>query len=215
MKWPFRSEGKELPTAEIRARMVDQQLRRRGIRDTVVLQAMERVPRHEFIPSSLQELAYTDGPLPIGEGQTISQPYMVAFMSEALRLKPGMKVLEIGTGSGYQTAVLAEMGVEVFTIEVIPELMESAEKQLAEYDSIHFRCGDGRLGWPEEAPFDGIIVTAAPESVPSTYEEQLAVGGYLVIPIGVFSQDLYVYEKTEDGSLDGRSLFAVRFVPLV
>lgn len=195
--------------------MVEQQLRARDIKDELVLDAMRRVPRHEFVPSNLVELAYRDGPLPIGNEQTISQPYMVGFMSQALSVKPGMRVLEIGTGSGYQTAVLAEMGLEVFTIEVIPELAERAKELLTHYSNIHFNCGDGRSGWPDEAPFDGIIVTAAAQSVPETYIEQLATGGRLVIPVGLHSQELYVFEKDPDGSLQGGSKFGVRFVPLV
>lgn len=195
--------------------MVEQQLRARDIKDELVLDAMRRVPRHEFVPSNLVELAYRDGPLPIGNEQTISQPYMVGFMSQALSVKPGMRVLEIGTGSGYQTAVLAEMGLEVFTIEVIPELAERAKELLTHYSNIQFNCGDGRSGWPDEAPFDGIIVTAAAQSVPETYIEQLATGGRLVIPVGLHSQELYVFEKDPDGSLQGGSKFGVRFVPLV
>ncbi len=215
MKLPFKRDKEDLPEGRERHMMVEQQLRPRGIRDELVLEAMRRVPRHEFVPANLRELAYTDGPLPIGSDQTISQPYMVAVMSEALQLKPGMKVLEIGTGSGYQTAVLAEMGLEVFTIEVIEELAERAQSFLKEYSNIHFRCGDGREGWIEAAPFDGIIVTAAPRSVPETYNEQLVTGGRLVIPLGRWSQELFVFKKAPDGSLQGGSRFGVRFVPLV
>lgn len=197
--------------------MVEHQIRRRGIEDKHVLAAMERVPRHAFVPAAMRELAYTDGPLPIGKGQTISQPYIVASMSEALALQPGMKVLEIGTGSGYQAAVLAEMGLEVYTIEYIHKLAMEAKDLLRGlgYDTIRFRCGDGRLGWPEKAPFDGIIVTAAADVVPMQLGEQLAVGGRLIIPVGTYSQDLWMYRKNEDGMLEGEVLYAVRFVPLV
>ncbi|MEX0323031.1 MAG: protein-L-isoaspartate(D-aspartate) O-methyltransferase [Puniceicoccaceae bacterium] len=215
MKWPFSRDEDNPSDARKRHMMVEQQIRARGISDELVLDAMRRVPRHEFIPATFQDVAYTDGPLPIGNDQTISQPYMVAVMSEALQVEAGMKVLEIGTGSGYQTAVLAEMGLEVFTIEVIQKLADDAEELLSGYENIHFRCGDGRQGWPEAAPFDGIIVTAAPKSVPEVYVEQLAIGGHLVIPVGGFSQQLYVFEKATDGSLEGGSRFGVRFVPLV
>lgn len=215
MKWPFSRDDRDSLDARRRKMMVEQQVRARGIADKLVLDAMERVPRHEFVPGNLRELAYRDGPLPIGKDQTISQPYMVGVMSESLQLQPGMKVLEIGTGSGYQTAVLAEMELEVFTIEVIPELAAEAESLLGSYGNIHFRCGDGRLGWPEAAPFDGIIVTAAPKSVPEVFVDQLTAGGRLVIPVGEFTQELFVFQKQQDGSLDGGSRFGVRFVPLV
>lgn len=217
MKWPFQSGEEGGGEAERRFRMVEQQIRRRGIRDQYVLGAMERVPRHAFVPKSMRELSYTDGPLPIGNGQTISQPFIVASMSEALGVRPGMKVLEIGTGSGYQAAVLAEMGLEVFTIEYIHSLAMEAKERLRGlgYDTIRFRCCDGRQGWPEKAPFDGIIVTAAADDVPEQLGEQLVEGGRLVIPVGTWSQDLWVYRKSKDGTLDGEQLYAVRFVPLV
>ena len=197
--------------------MVEQQIKPRGIRDRNVLDAMKRVPRHEFVPGTVRELAYTDGPLPIGQGQTISQPFIVASMSEALAVRPGMKVLEIGTGSGYQAAVLAEMGLQVFTIEYIRDLAMEAKDRLRGlgYRDIHFRCGDGRGGWPEEAPFDGIIVTAAADELPPALGRQLGPGRRLVIPVGKYSQDLWVYLKQADGSLAGEMLYAVRFVPLV
>jgi len=203
--------------AEHRKTMVDYQLRARGIADPVVLTAMETVPRHKFVPSDLFHMAYADGPLPIGCGQTISQPYVVAAMSEALELQSGDRVLEVGTGSGYQTAVLCEMGLEVYTMEFVPKLAEKARETLVDlgYKDIHFRVGDGHAGWPEEAPFDGIIVTAAPVKVPEQLCRQLRPGCRLVIPVGHFSQDLRVYEKDEAGNLTWRSLFPVRFVPLV
>ena len=178
---------------------------------------MRRVPRHEFVPSNLRGMAYADGPLPIGDGQTISQPFIVASMTEALNLSHGMKVLEVGTGSGYQAAILAEMGMNVFTIEYIPRLQALARKRLEDsgYTDIQYQCGDGCLGWPEEAPFDAIIVTAAPVEVPRALADQLREKGRLVIPLGLSEQTLHVYLKTEDGSLSGKNLYAVRFVPLV
>ncbi|HSH09772.1 MAG TPA: protein-L-isoaspartate(D-aspartate) O-methyltransferase [Oceanipulchritudo sp.] len=217
MKWKFHGDDEAGLMAAQRQRMVENQLRARGIADETVLSAMNRVPRHEFLPDSLQDIAYADGPLPIGKGQTISQPYVVAAMSEALDVQPGMRVLEIGTGSGYQAAILAEMGLQVYTVEFIPELAQEAQSLLNAmgYTSIHFRCGDGNYGWEEEAPFDGIIVTAAPPEVPPAFAEQLSPGCNLVIPVGRYEQDLRVYHKNEDGSLSSWSLFGVRFVPLV
>lgn len=217
MRWIFpRHEGCESHES-IRRDMVEYQLRRRGISDPLVLHAMETVPRHEFIPRRMRDMAYSDGPLPIGNGQTISQPYIVAVMSEALHPRAGMKVLEVGTGSGYQAAVLAEMGLDVFTVEYIPGLAGGAKAVLDRlgYAGIHFHTGDGRRGWPEAAPFDGILVTAAPDSLPRALATQLADGGRLVIPVGHWDQDLYVYRKNNDGTLDSEVLFAVRFVPLV
>jgi len=217
MKWHLQKDDDHGNEAVLRHKMVEQQLRPRGIKDKNVLSAMRRVPRHEFVPSGLSDIAYADGPLPIGESQTISQPYIVAAMSEALGVQPGMRVLEIGTGSGYQAAVLAEMGLQVYTVELVASLATEAKSRLRGmgYEAIRFRCGDGTPGWPEKAPFDGIIVTAAPEGLPSSLGRQLAPGGNLVIPVGKFNQDLWVYRKDKDGSLSGRKLFAVRFVPLV
>ena len=217
MKQPLNHEKDGADTSALRERMVDEQIRDRGIADEHVLKAMRRVPRHAFVPSQMQEMAYSDGPLPIGNSQTISQPYIVALMTEALGLKPGQKVLEVGTGSGYQAAILAEMGLDVYTIEFLPDLSEKAREILTQlgYEDIHYRCGDGHAGWPEEAPFDGIIVTAAPSRLPEPLGEQLKTGGRLVIPIGNWGQDLYVYTRNEDGSLSGEVICAVRFVPLV
>jgi protein-L-isoaspartate(D-aspartate) O-methyltransferase len=197
--------------------MVDEQLRARGIEDERVLEAMDSVPRHAFIPPGLREMAYSDGPLPIGGDQTISQPYVVAVMTEALGVGPGDRVLEVGTGSGYQAAVLAQMDVQVFTIETLEELAEPARRTLDRlgFGGIHYRIGDGREGWPEEAPFDGIIVTAAPHSLPQALADQLAEGGHLVIPIGRWEQDLYVYTRQASGTMTYRRVFGVRFVPLV
>ncbi len=217
MRWFPGAPAEDDGDAARRREMVARQIRARGVRDARVLQAMERVPRHLFVPPELRDIAYTDGPLPIGGGQTISQPYIVAVMSEALGVGPGRRVLEVGTGSGYQAAVLAEMGVEVFTVECVPSLSARARALLGRlgYDTVHFRVGDGHAGWPEEAPFDGIIVTAAPADLPPALPEQLAIGGRLVIPIGRMEQDLYVYQKLPDGSLSRECLFAVRFVPMV
>jgi protein-L-isoaspartate(D-aspartate) O-methyltransferase len=217
MKVPCQRDGDSGRKDVLRHNMVEQQIRRRGVSDKQVLKAMARVPRHAFVPSGMADMAYADGPLPIGKGQTISQPYIVASMSEALGLDPGAKVLEIGTGSGYQAAVLAEMGLEVYTVEYIHELAMAAKERLRSmgYDTIRFRCGDGNRGWPEKAPFDGIIVTAAPAAVPEAMGQQLAPGGRLVIPVGRFSQELWVYQKSDDGKLSGEFLYGVRFVPLV
>jgi protein-L-isoaspartate(D-aspartate) O-methyltransferase len=199
----------------LRNRMVDTQILRRGVSDTLVLTAMRRVPRHLFVPPELRASAYTDQPLPIGEGQTISQPYIVALMTELMRLEGGEKVLEIGTGSGYQAAVLAEIADEVYSIEILKELAASAEGRLESlgYDNIHVMWGDGYRGWPAKAPFDGIIVTAAPDHVPEPLKKQLRVGARLVIPVGELYQELLVITRTESG-YDSRSVIPVRFVPM-
>ena len=198
-----------------RERMVEEQLVERGIRQEHVLQAMREVPRHRFVPPEQRHLSYADGPLPIGGGQTISQPYIVAAMTEAIDPAPGRRILEIGTGSGYQAAVLAATGAEVFTIERIPQLADSARNLLEElgYD-LHYRVADGTVGWPEAAPFDGILVTAAPKELPRAFIEQLGTGGRLLIPVGSLEQTLYRYEKQTDGHLRSEPLFSVRFVPL-
>jgi protein-L-isoaspartate(D-aspartate) O-methyltransferase len=201
--------------AERRDRMVEQQIAARGVRDPQVLESMRTVPRHLFVPENSREGAYRDSPLPIGENQTISQPYIVALMTELLEVEPGDKVLEIGTGSGYQAAVLAEMGVQVHSIEIRPRLCERAASTLAGlgYTLAQVRCGDGYGGWPEEAPFDGVIVTAAPERVPGPLIEQLEMGARMVIPVGAFYQELKVFTRTEEG-VDERSVIPVRFVPM-
>jgi protein-L-isoaspartate(D-aspartate) O-methyltransferase len=195
--------------------MVRDQIARRGVRDPRVLAAMERVPRHCFVPGVAADDAYADSPLPTGCGQTISQPYIVGFMIEALDLAAGSRVLEIGAGTGYQAAVLAEAGFRVFTVEIRPELALQAQENLARlgYRNVRVHCGDGNLGWPEEAPFDGIIVAAAPPDVPRNLLEQLAVGGSLVIPVGVAEQELWHYRRLRDG-LEKRRLLSVRFVPM-
>ncbi|MFB3883568.1 MAG: protein-L-isoaspartate(D-aspartate) O-methyltransferase [Armatimonadota bacterium] len=201
-----------------RERMVRLQLRARGVKDDRVLAAMGKVPREEFVPAEERPRAYEDGPLPIGEGQTISQPYIVALMTELLDLKSTDKVLEIGTGSGYQAAVLAELTPHVYTIEIIPELAQRAEATLRRlgYKTVQVRVGNGYLGWPEHAPFNGIIVTCAPEKVPAALREQLAEGGRMVIPVGPqwTNQTLYLLTKRR-GRLEQTSVIPVRFVPMV
>lgn len=203
--------------ASLRRTMVDCQLRFRGVKNERVLAAMATVPREKFVPQGLLPHAYADGALPIGNEQTISQPYVVAAMTEALELPAGARVLEIGTGSGYQAAVLAQAGYAVFTVERIRQLVEPARDRLTGlgYLDIHYRTGDGYEGWPEMAPFDGILVTAAAPYVPQELVSQLATGGHLVIPVGTFSQDLLVLCKHADGSVTEKSLFPVRFVPMI
>lgn len=199
-----------------RKQMVAEQIIQRGVRDEAVLKAMDTVARHLFVPEQYRHEAYADYPLPIGEGQTISQPYIVARMTELLQLNPGDKVLEIGTGSGYQAAVLAEMGVEVHTIEILPSLAEKAKKVLEEmgYDRVRVLVGDGYRGYPEAAPYDGIIVTAAPAKIPEPLLEQLKNGGRMVIPVGKYVQELKVVIKGEDGVIV-QDVIPVRFVPMV
>jgi len=201
--------------AEERERMVGQQIEARGVKDKLVLAAMRKIPRHLFVPRNWRDQAYTDGPLPIGEGQTISQPYIVGLMTELLNLKGGEKILEIGTGSGYQAAVLAEIAKEVYTIEIICPLAQRAESTLKEleYDNVIVRCGDGYQGWKEHAPFDGVIVTAAPDHIPQPLVDQLKVGGRLVIPVGDVFQELMVVTKTETGTKK-MNVIPVRFVPM-
>ena len=199
-----------------RERMVEVQIRARGVADPLVLDAMRRVPRHRFVQDREREIAYGDHPVDIGFGQTISQPYIVGYMTAALALTRDAKVLEIGTGSGYQTAVLAEIAREVYSIELVPEHAARAVQVLAElgYENVQVRQGDGYGGWPEAAPFDGIIVTAAPDHIPQALVEQLKLGGRLVVPVGVFEQTLLVLTRTEGGMREDDRL-AVRFVPMV
>ena len=201
--------------ADEREHMVEEQIRARGIRDPRVLEAIGRVPRQRFVPLELQDQAYADTPLPIGSDQTISQPYIVAYMTEALRLPPDAVVLEIGTGSGYQAAVLAEIAREVYSIEIVPDLAARSAQVLADlgYDNLNLRTGDGYAGWPSAAPFDGIIVTAAPDHVPPALVEQLAIGARLVIPVGRFFQDMRIVTRTADGSVSETTI-PVRFVPM-
>lgn len=199
-----------------RDRMVDEQIIPRGIKDPVVLAAMRHIPRHRFVPAFYSAFAYNDGPLPIGYGQTISQPSLVALMTEALALQGAKKVLEVGTGSGYQAAVLAEIVPNVFTIEIVEPLATEAAQTLAElgYRNIHTRVGDGYRGWPEEAPFDAIIVTAAPDHVPQPLLDQLAIGGRLILPVGRYYQTLELHRRTAEG-YERKIISLVRFVPLV
>ncbi|MFZ1377342.1 MAG: protein-L-isoaspartate(D-aspartate) O-methyltransferase [Geothrix sp.] len=204
--------------ATARARMLREQIVARGITNLRVLKAMGRVPRHEFVPAELRSRAYEDGPLPIGHGQTISQPYIVAFMTEALDPKPTDRVLEVGTGSGYQAAVLAGLVAEVWSIELVEPLARRAETALQRLGFTHVkvRCGDGHLGWPEAAPFDAIIVTCAPEEVPRALVDQLKPGGRMIIPVGSQwgNQELVLLRKTPAG-LEKRAVLPVRFVPML
>jgi len=205
-------------TVAARSRMVREQIVARGVLDGRVLQALGRVPRHAFVPEALRAQAYEDGPLPIGYGQTISQPYIVAFMTEALALRPADRVLEVGTGSGYQAAVLSELVAEVYSVEIVAPLARRAEADLARlgYDRVHVRAGDGHLGWPEAAPFDAVIVTCAPEQVPPALVDQLKAGGRMIIPVGSQwgAQDLYLLRKGPKG-LARQAVLPVRFVPMV
>jgi protein-L-isoaspartate(D-aspartate) O-methyltransferase len=199
-----------------RERMVREQIEDRGVRDKRVLAALRKVPRHLFVPGDMEPYAYTDGPLPIGYRQTISQPYIVAFMTEALELKPQDRVLEIGTGSGYQAAVLAELVQDVYSIEIVEPLGREAAERLKRlgYSNIQVRIGDGYRGWPEAAPFDAIIVTAAPDHVPSALVDQLREGGRMILPVGRFVQNLIRLRRTPKG-IKRETLLPVRFVPMV
>lgn len=201
----------------LRQEMVRTQIAERGVRDPRVLEAMLRVPRHLFVPGDLRHRAYDDSPLPIGEGQTISQPYMVAWMTELLDVDEEDRVLEIGTGSGYQAAILCELTGEVFSIEKNPVLAREAEERLRYlgYTNIHVRVGDGTLGWAEEAPFDGIMVTAGAPSVPQPLLEQLAEGGRLVIPVGTASMQMLTVVRKEGGTYRTTEEGSCIFVPLV
>lgn len=200
-----------------REEMVRTQIIARGVRDQAVLRAIRSTPRHLFVPPAVRIRAYEDSPLPIGHGQTISQPYIVALMSELLDVKPTHRVLEIGTGSGYQAAVLGALAGRVFTIEIVPELAASAKKLLQARPNITVRQGNGYLGWPEEAPFDRIMLTAAPPKIPQTLIDQLKPGGKLVAPEGRggFEQQLIVIDKQPNGKLKRRAVLPVRFVPMV
>ncbi len=204
------------PFAKKRYQMVERQIQWRGIKDTLVLKAMRNVPRHLFVPDYMKGQAYRDSPLPIGEGQTISQPYIVAFMTEALQLKGDEKVLEIGTGSGYQAAVLAEIAKELYTIEIVPSLGLRAEQLLKKlgYKNTHVKVGDGYRGLPEQAPFDAVIVTAAPGHIPKPLVDQLKKGGRMIIPVGDYYQELILITKKPDGTLKKQSVLSVRFVPM-
>jgi len=202
--------------AKERRMMTDSQIRARGVRDPLVLAAINKVPRHLFIPEGLRGCAHADEPLPIGQGQTISQPYIVAYMTEALGLQGGERVLEVGTGSGYQTAVLAEIVREVWTVEIVESLALQARSILDSlgYANIHYRVGDGSGGWPGSAPFDAVIVTAAAARMPESLEGQLGPGGRMIVPVGTDLQELFIVRREKKG-LTRERLLAVRFVPLV
>jgi protein-L-isoaspartate(D-aspartate) O-methyltransferase len=207
------------PFTAKRTAMVRQQIESRDVKDRRVLAAMRAVPRHLFVPADLRGNAYNDHPLPIGYNQTISQPYIVAVMTELLDAGPETKVLEIGTGSGYQAAVLARVAGQVYTIEIVPELAKSSAELLKKlgHENVHVRHGDGYKGWPEEGPFDRIMLTAAPPRIPRALIDQLKPGGRMVAPVGrtVFSQELVVIDKDKQGRTSRRSVFPVRFVPMV
>ncbi|HKB02137.1 MAG TPA: protein-L-isoaspartate(D-aspartate) O-methyltransferase [Gemmataceae bacterium] len=204
--------------SNLRVRMVERQLKARGIKDERILQAMSKVPRHEFVPERRRVDAYDDGPLPIGHGQTISQPYIVALMTEAIRPKPEHRVLEVGTGSGYQAAVLAELVKDVYTIELVPELADEAKERLKRlgYKNVQTKSGDGYKGWPDAAPFDAIVVTCGADHVPEPLFEQLKPGGVLVIPVGKTraEQSLLAITKDGKGGRTTRDFGPVVFVPL-
>jgi protein-L-isoaspartate(D-aspartate) O-methyltransferase len=200
--------------AEQRRRLVDQ-LKSEGIKSGAVLDAMLKVPRHEFVPLSHRHYAYQNRPLPIGHDQTISQPFIVGYMTEAASIASGEKVLEIGTGSGYQAAVLAELAKEVYTIEIIPELAEGARSVLSKlgYKNVHVKTGNGYAGWPEHAPFDAIVVTAAPDEIPQTLVDQLALKGKMVIPVGTTFQEMVIITRDKSGVVERRTI-PVQFVPM-
>lgn len=215
---PAPAQTEEQRWADKRLRMVSQSIASRDVTDERVLEAMRTVPRHRFVPASQLDRAYNDHPLPIGHDQTISQPYIVALMSQYLRLDGSETVLEIGTGSGYQAAVLGELAATVHTLEIVEPLCASSTALLAElgHANVHVHCGDGYEGWPEAAPFHAIMVTAAPDHVPQPLVDQLAPGGIMVLPVGPagWSQELTLIEKAEDGSVTTRSVAAVAFVPM-
>ena len=207
--------GRQPDRADERRRMVEQQLRARGIQDARVLAAVERVPRHRFVPESVRGEAYKDYPVAIGHGQTISQPYIVGFMSEALEIAPEHRVLEIGTGSGYQAAILGELAREVYTMEIIEPLAASARATLDSlgYQNIHVRAGNGSEGWPEHAPYDRVIVTAAPPEVPPALVQQLKIGGLMAVPVGTVIQELKILRRTDTG-VETLKTLPVQFVPM-
>ena len=201
--------------ADLREKMVDEQIRKRGVKDRRVLEVMRKVPRHLFVDPDSMDAAYEDNAMPIQCDQTISQPYIVGLMTELLELNTASKVLEIGTGCGYQTVVLAEMVEEVYTVEILPELAASASRRFEEfgYRNIYKRCGNGYYGWKKYAPYDRIIVTAAPKKLPNRLIKQLAEGGLMILPIGDYHQDLVRIHRTEHG-IESKNVSGVRFVPM-
>ncbi|MFC1869566.1 protein-L-isoaspartate(D-aspartate) O-methyltransferase [Thermodesulfobacteriota bacterium] len=215
---PTNSACEQGDYAGLRDHMVKEQIIARGIKDPRVIKAMKKVPRHRFVPAKNRVLSYGDYPLPIGKGQTISQPYIVAFMTEALELSAEDRVLEIGTGSGYQAAILAELVKEVYTIEIVPELGRRAQKTLEElkYVNIRVKIGDGYKGWPDMAPFDAVIVTCAPEQIPRALVDQLKEGGQMIIPVGMRRTVQKLVKVTKkDGKIETQAVMNVRFVPMV
>ena len=202
-----------------RSRMIREQIASRGIKNPAVLRVMGEIPRHLFVPANVREQAYEDRPVPIGHGQTISQPFIVGFMTELLDVQSQHRILEIGTGSGYQAAILSKLAKEVFTMEIVPELAQSAEALFRRlgYKNIFVRLGNGYLGWPEASPFDRIIVTAAPPEIPQVLIDQLKPGGRLLVPVGnsPANQEIIMVEKTKDGKVVKRAVLPVRFVPMV
>jgi protein-L-isoaspartate(D-aspartate) O-methyltransferase len=219
MKWRAyqnQSPFSEADFAAQREHMVQQQIKRRGVQDERLINALRLTPRHLFLPERYRHAAYEDTPVPIGFNQTISQPYIVAFMVEWLKLKDNVNVLEIGAGSGYQTAVLAQLCKSVYSIEIVPELATRCSRLLQELGcgNAHVRCGDGYAGWMEHAPFDGIIVSAAPTQVPERLVEQLAPGGRMILPLGVFDQALLYLYKDRDGTVHRQQSLSVKFVPM-
>ncbi len=207
--------GKNKSFDNLRMQMVET-LKKYGVSDPEIIRVMEKVPRHEFVSDNMKDYAYDDGPLPIGEGQTISQPFIVAYMSEKLKVDMTLRVLEIGTGSGYQAAVLGEMAKEVYSIEIHQPLCKRAQEVLKKlnYKNVFVRCGDGYQGWPEKAPFDRIILTAAPKKIPESLMAQLAPDGILIAPVGEGYQELQKIQKNLDGKIIKQNLIPVRFVPM-
>ncbi|MDZ7289768.1 MAG: protein-L-isoaspartate(D-aspartate) O-methyltransferase [candidate division KSB1 bacterium] len=218
MDWPWREEDppNEAEYTARRLHMVSTQIERRRIRDQRVIQAMREVPRHLFVPERFRAMAYEDSPIPIGFEQTISQPYIVAYMLQCLKLTGKEKVLEIGTGSGYQAVLLSHLCSQIYTIEIIQELAARAEALIHDLNirNIKVRCGDGYLGWPEAAPFDRIIISAAPSHLPRNLVDQLQIGGRMILPLGDFDQHLLYIQKSATGKLHRRKLVPVRFVPM-
>jgi protein-L-isoaspartate(D-aspartate) O-methyltransferase len=200
----------------LRLQMVSYQIKNRGIQNRDVLNALKNIPRHQFVPPEIREESYCDHPLPIGLNQTISQPYIVALMTDELAVKSHHKILEIGSGCGYQTAILADLAAEVYSIEIIPELYELAKKNLnqLEFKNIHLKNADGISGWEEAAPFDGIIITAAPADIPKPLLLQLKPGGVMIVPVGTFFQSLYKIKKDSAGKIQKKTITQVRFVPM-